>query len=263
MGYPADQTDQSQLIAADRDAAYAEVCKRVEALTKELEAANQELEEFSYSVSHDLRAPLRRIDGFSQALQDEYAEQLDETGQGYLTRVRVGAQKMGQMIDDLLKFSRLTRGQLYKDVIDITDLARRIAEEFRQLEPGRKVTIEIADGLVAKGDSRLVNVVLTNLFDNAWKFSRKKAAAKITLSQEKTAQETIFSLSDNGAGFDMAYAGKLFAPFQRLHAESEFEGTGIGLATAKRIVARHGGRIWANATPEAGASFFFTLDGSR
>jgi signal transduction histidine kinase len=229
---------------------------------KELERANQELEAFSYSVSHDLRAPLRVIDGFSKVLLDTYSEKLDEEGRRYLDRVRAGTHKMSVLIDDLLNLSRISRAPLRKELINLTELARNVIAELQEKEPSRKVTIEIADGLAARGDARLTTVVLVNLLGNAWKFTAKHPEAQIAVGQEKKGNETVFTVRDNGAGFDMAYVDKLFAPFRRLHLESEFEGTGIGLATVHRIISRHGGRIWAESAVGKGTTFFFTLGGS-
>jgi signal transduction histidine kinase len=230
---------------------------------KELEQANNELEAFSYSVSHDLRAPLRAIDGFSKTLLDEYGKKLDEKACGYLSRVRAGTQRMAALIDDLLNLSRINRAPLRKDSISLTEMARSVTAELQEKEPSRKVLIEIADGLAARGDARLVTVVLVNLLGNAWKFTARQQEAQIAVGQEKKENETVFSVRDNGAGFDMAYADKLFAPFQRLHSDSEFEGTGIGLATVQRIISRHGGRIWAESEVGKGTSFFFTLGGDQ
>jgi signal transduction histidine kinase len=229
----------------------------------ELERANKELEAFSYSVSHDLRAPLRAIDGFSKALLEEYGEKLDEQGCRYLDRVRMGTQKMSGLINDLLDLSRINRTALRKESISLTELARGVVADLRNREPTRKVAIDIADGITAHGDARLITIALVNLLGNAWKYTSKRSEAQIAFSQQNKANETVFYVADNGAGFDMAYAEKLFAPFQRLHQDSEFEGTGIGLATVQRIISRHGGRIWAEAAVDEGATFFFTLGDNR
>jgi light-regulated signal transduction histidine kinase (bacteriophytochrome) len=233
--------------------------RRVEERTAELAMANKELEAFSYSVSHDLRAPLRAIDGFSKMLLDKYSGKLDQQACHYLERVRTGSQKMSGLIDDLLDLSRITRIALRKESISLAELGRGVVAELQDREPSRKVTIEIADGLTARGDARLITIVLVNLLGNAWKYTAKRPEAQIAFGQENRGNETVFYVRDNGAGFDMAYADKLFAPFQRLHQNSEFEGTGIGLATAQRIVSRHGGRIWVEAAVDQGATFFFTL----
>jgi signal transduction histidine kinase len=228
-----------------------------------LEQANKELEAFSYSVSHDLRAPLRAIDGFSKILLEDYGERLDGRAHQYLQRVRAGTQRMAALIDDLLNLSRISRAQLRQEPIDMTQLARNIVAELRRRDPSRNVAVEIADELSAHGDARLASIVLENLLGNAWKFTAKRPDAEIAFGGEKKGNETVFVLRDNGAGFDMAYAGKLFAPFQRLHSASEFEGTGIGLATVHRIVSRHGGHIWAEAAIDQGATFFFTFGTSE
>jgi light-regulated signal transduction histidine kinase (bacteriophytochrome) len=232
---------------------------RVEERTAELATVNRELEAFSYSVSHDLRAPLRAIDGFSKALLDEYGEKLDPQACQYLDRVRTGSQKMSGLIDDLIDLSRINRITLRKEPISLTELGRGVIADLQDRDPLRKVTIEIADGLSACGDARLITIVLVNLLGNAWKYSAKCPEAHIAFGQRSEGNETAFYVRDNGAGFNMAYADKLFAPFQRLHQNSEFEGTGIGLATVQRIVSRHGGRIWAEAAVDQGATFYFTL----
>jgi light-regulated signal transduction histidine kinase (bacteriophytochrome) len=237
----------------------ADLEQRVVERTRQLDAANKELEAFSYSISHDLRDPLRAIDGFSKAVLDEYADKLDKQACGDLQRVRAGIQKMSRLIDDLLNLSRLTRGVLRKESLDMSALARDVVAELQEVEPSRNVAIEIADGLTAQGDARLTTIVLMNLLGNAWKYTAKRRESQIAFGQESNGNETIFYVRDNGAGFDMAYVDKLFAPFQRLHQDSEFEGNGIGLATAQRIVARQGGRIWAEAAVGEGATFFFTL----
>jgi light-regulated signal transduction histidine kinase (bacteriophytochrome) len=251
-----EQRDTSLRVARD------ELEVRVRDRTAELEATNKELEAFSYSVSHDLRAPLRSIDGFSKAILDQYGAQLDEHACHYLDRIRAGSQKMSELINDLLDLSRINRAALKKESISLTAIARSVIADLQSGEPSRKVAIEIPDGLSAHGDARMATIVLVNLLGNAWKYSAKQPEAKITFGQENQGNETISYVRDNGAGFDMAYAGKLFAPFQRLHHDSEFEGTGIGLATVQRIISRHGGRIWVEAAVNDGATFFFTLGGT-
>ena len=227
--------------------------------SSELERANRELEAFSYSVSHDLRAPLRAIDGFSRALLDEYAERLDAQGRHYLERVRAGTQRMARLIDDLLGLSRITRAPLHRERVDLTALGRRILAELAARDPERRVEVRVADGLFAHGDAGLLAALLQNLLDNAWKFTSKQPSARIELGSEQCGAETIFVVRDDGAGFDMEHAKKLFGPYQRLHTEAEFHGSGIGLATVHRIAARHQGRVWAASSPGAGARFFFTL----
>jgi len=236
-----------------------ELEQRVVERTAQLTAANQELEAFSYSVSHDLRAPLRSIDGFSRILLKSYLDKLDTPGQDYLQRVRAASQRMGQLIDDLLELSRVTRVELRREAVDLSALARAIAAELQQTQPGRQVTFVIAEGLVARGDVRLLRVVLENLLNNAWKFTGKLTHAEIAFGSTQQDGRPVYCVHDNGAGFDMAYADKLFGAFQRLHPASEFEGTGIGLATVQRIIHRHGGRVWAEGAVGQGARFYFTL----
>ena len=225
----------------------------------ELAAANHELEAFSYSVSHDLRGPLRAIDGFSKILLEQYRAQLDEQGQHYLARVRAGSRRMGHLIDDLLSLARINRAELHKSEIDLAQLARESVDELRRQDPRRSVEVDIPNRAPGYGDPRLVRAALDNLLGNAWKFTGKVTAPRIELGCQRTDGEMRYYVRDNGAGFDMAYVDKLFAPFQRLHAQSEFEGTGIGLATVQRIITRHGGRIFAESTVGQGATFWFTL----
>jgi signal transduction histidine kinase len=227
----------------------------------DLSSANRELEAFSYSVSHDLRSPLRSIDGFAQALAEDYEEKLDETGRNFLSRIRAAAQRMGMLIDDLLSLSRVSRHELQRTDLNLTALAREIADRLQETDPGRDVKWEIASGLAARGDARLIRIVLENLLANAWKFTSKRPAATIEFtSMDVPDRGRAFVVRDNGAGFDTAHAGKLFGAFQRLHDVTQFPGTGIGLATVQRVLHRHGGRIWAEAAVNRGASFFFTLE---
>jgi protein-histidine pros-kinase len=228
-------------------------------LNTELEAANKELESFSYSVSHDLRSPLRGIDGFSRTLAEEYAGQLDERGRNYLQRIRAATQRMGRLIDDLLELARLTRSEMRRVPVDVSALARAIADELRQTQPEREVEFVIAPGLQASADLTLLRVALMNLLGNAWKFTGKQPRARIEVGTMVQEGQPAFFVCDDGAGFDMAYADKLFGPFQRLHGQQEFAGTGIGLATVHRVVHRHGGRVWADSQPGRGATFYFTL----
>ena len=240
----------------------AELEKRVEERTAQLSAVNKELEAFSYSVSHDLRAPLRHINGFSQALMEDHADQLDESGRKYLGEICDASREMSQMIDDVLKLARVTRSEMKDETVDLTAMAKDVIGDLRRLEPERKVDVRLEPDMQVSGDKRLLQFVLGNLLGNAWKFTSIRAAALIEFGSEiseKEEKETIFFVKDNGAGFDMRYADKLFGVFQRLHAVEEFEGTGIGLATVKRIIERHGGRVWANAEPDKGAAFYFTL----
>lgn len=237
----------------------ADLERRVADRTAELEASNRELEAFAYSVAHDLRTPLRAIDGFSQAVLLQSKTPIDESMRQSLDRVRAASQRMGRMIDDLLRLARVTRGELRRQEIDLSQLAQEIVFTLRQAEPRRTVEIEIEPGLMGNGDAILLHAVFENLIGNAWKFTRKKSRARIAFGRADTPGGKAFCIKDNGAGFDMAYASKLFSPFQRLHGPEEFAGNGIGLATVHRIIARHGGRIWAEAAVNKGATFYFTL----
>lgn len=226
----------------------------------ELKAVNEELEAFSYSVSHDLRAPLRSIDGFSQALLEDCQDQLDTAGQDYLCRIRSATQRMGQLIDDLLTLSRVTRSDLHKTAVDLSQVASRICTHLQQAHPERQVEIEIQSNLSAEGDLRLLQVVLENLLNNAWKFTNGRSQAKIEFGSIGSENGIpVYFVRDNGVGFDMAFIEKLFKPFQRLHHMHDFPGNGIGLATVQRIIHRHGGEVWAEGTLNQGATFNFTL----
>jgi light-regulated signal transduction histidine kinase (bacteriophytochrome) len=227
----------------------------------ELRSVNKELETFSYSVSHDLRAPLRSIDGFSQALLEDCEDRLDEAGRDYLRRIRAATQRMGHLIDDLLTLSRVIRSDMRRESIDLSRIASQIVADLHQADPERQVELVIQPGTIAQGDSRLLQAILENLLNNAWKFTLKTIPARIEFgSIEGTATTPIaYFVRDNGVGFDLAYADKLFSPFQRLHSVSEFPGNGIGLATVQRIVHRHGGRVWAEGALNRGATFYFTL----
>ena len=223
------------------------------------EAANRELEAFSYSVAHDLRAPLRSVDGFCQILDEEYSSKLDETGRNYLSRVRGAAQHMGTLIDDLLHLARITQGDLARSTVNLSQIAAQITDGLHDSAPERAVEFTIAKDIIVSGDPRLLRVVLENLFSNAWKFTAAQPVAHIEFGSELIDGQTVLYVRDNGVGFDMAYAGKLFRAFQRLHSVHEFPGTGIGLATVQRILNKHGGRIWAEASPGRGATFLFVL----
>lgn len=234
----------------------AQLESRVAERTKQLELANKELESFAYSVSHDLRAPLRAIDGFSQALEEDYGAAFDETARGYMGRVRKAAQRMAKLIDALLKLAKVARVQMSYDEIDLTRLAESVIADLRESEPERSVDVRIEPGLHAQGEASLLRAVLENLFGNAWKFTAKREHAQISFERNDAGE---FVVADNGAGFDMNYASKLFGAFARLHADDEFEGTGIGLATVARVIHRHGGTIRAVGRPGEGATFYFTL----
>jgi light-regulated signal transduction histidine kinase (bacteriophytochrome) len=226
----------------------------------ELKVVNKELEAFSYSVSHDLRAPLRSIDGFSQALLEDCQEQLDATGQDYLRRIRAATQRMGHLIDDLLNLSRVTRSDMHVESVDLSRLANNLCTELKESQPTRQVEFIIQTGLTAQGDVRLLQLLLENLLNNAWKFTSKHTLARIEFGANNSESNIpTYFVRDDGAGFDMAYSGKLFAPFQRLHSIHEFPGNGIGLATVQRIVHRHGGSVRAEADLDRGATFYFTL----
>jgi len=239
-----------------------ELQERHEALRRnaaELVAANTELDAFAYSVSHDLRAPLRSIDGFSQVLLEDYSAKLDEAGQDSLRRVRAATQRMGTLIDDLLKLARVTRTEIRAEAVDLSHMAQEIATELQRATPDRQVEFAIAPGLKAEGDARLLRVVLENLLRNSWKYTAKQPEPRVEFGSVEANGGRAFMVRDNGAGFDMKYADKLFGVFQRLHSAAEFEGTGVGLATVRRIINRHGGRIWAEGAVDQGATFYFTL----
>jgi signal transduction histidine kinase len=237
---------------------HVELARARRAFILELERTNRELDAFSYSVSHDLRAPLRAIDGFSHALVTDYGSVLDERGKDCLQRVRRNVARMTELIDTLLELARIARAPLHSEVVDLSLLAAEIAGELQRERPTLKVRCDITSGLAARGDRRLLRVVLVNLLNNAFKFSSRREQPRVEVGQLPGSEPTFF-VRDNGAGFDMSRAGHLFAPFQRLHDAREYEGTGVGLATVQRAIARHHGRIWAEAAPERGATFFFTL----
>ena len=235
--------------------------QRVAERTAQLAAANRELEAFCYSVSHDLRAPLRSIDGFSLAVLEDYGHLLDEEGKSHLTRVRLASQRMAELIDGLLTLSRLTRSEIIKEQIDLSAMTLDVAAALKQAQPERNIVFDIEPGLAAYGDSQLVRILLENLLGNAFKFTAKRAEAKVVFGQttDNKVQRPVFFVRDNGAGFEMMYADKLFGAFQRLHTVHEFPGNGIGLATVQRIINRHGGQIWACGEVDQGATFFFYL----
>jgi signal transduction histidine kinase len=246
-------------MAATVDQMHRALEEQVAARTAELQMVNRELEAFSYSVSHDLRAPLRSIDGFSQALLEDYGDVVDETGHRHLQRVRTASQRMGTLIDDLLGLAQMSRGQLDLEALDLSAIAREVVADLAEHEAPRMVAVSIAPHLVAHGDRRLIRVALSNLLQNAWKFTRRRAEPRIEFGRTARA----FFVRDNGVGFDMAYADKLFGAFQRLHSSDDFEGTGIGLATVQRVVRRHGGEIWADGEVDRGATIWFTLPFSQ
>ena len=266
LGRIAEQKGELQRYAADLERRVEErtheLQERNESLRRnaaELLAANTELDAFAYSVSHDLRAPLRSIDGFSQILLEDYSEKLDEAGRESLQRVRAASQRMGTLIDDLLKLARVTRAEIRTEDVDLSGMAREIVADLQRTTPERQVEFEIAPGLKARGDTRLLRVALDNLLRNSWKYTAKQPAPRVEFRSADANGGRTFMVRDNGAGFDMKYADKLFGVFQRLHSAADFEGTGIGLATVRRIINRHGGRIWAEGAVDQGATFYFTL----
>jgi two-component system, NtrC family, sensor kinase len=250
------------LLRAELEAIEARTARQIAearaALVEQLEMKNEELESFSYSVAHDLRAPLRSIDGFGLILLEDYADKLDEEGKQYLGYVRESAQQMARLIDDLLALSRVTRGELRRAPVDLAAIARAVAARLVQIHADRQVELVIAEALRAEADEGLLTIVFQNLLGNAWKFTGKRSGARIEVGMTDD-EERAYFVRDNGAGFDMTYASKLFGMFQRMHSTAEFEGTGIGLATVQRVVRRHGGRIWAESAVGRGATFFFTL----
>lgn len=238
--------------------------RRIAARTYDLQAANKELEAFSYSVSHDLRAPLRSIDGFSKAVLDDHGPSLPEEARHQLTRVRDNTQKMAGLIDDMLQLSRVTRTEIRKEKVDLSTMVAVLVDDLRRRDPHRQVDLHVPPGIKAVCDPRLMGIALTNLLENAWKFTSHHPRAVIEFGETKGPDGArAYFIRDDGAGFEMAYANKLFTAFQRLHAASEFEGTGVGLATVHRIVTKHGGRVWAEGAPEKGATFWFTIEGDR
>ncbi|HEY0947635.1 MAG TPA: ATP-binding protein, partial [Opitutaceae bacterium] len=232
---------------------------RVQERTAQLQATNRELEAFSYSVSHDLRAPLRTIDGFSRIMLEDYAGRLDAEGIDNLNTIRMATQRMSLLIDDILRLSKVTRMELRKVEVDLSGLAAAVAAELRSEFPAREVEFACQPGLVAHADASLMRIVLKNLLGNAWKFTGKQPGARAEFGRYEAAAGPTYFVRDNGVGFDPAYLQKLFTAFQRLHPAAEFPGTGVGLATVQRIIHRHGGRVWANSSPGQGATFFFTL----
>ena len=249
---------QTQLLAESEQAARALAETRAE-LVRDLEHKNRELESFSYAVSHDLRAPLRRIDSFSRAVLESQTDKLDESGRRYLERVREASQHMSQLIDDVLYLSRVTRADLRDQEVDLSALASLNLARLQESEPVRKVEAKIRPGVMVTGDGQLLRIALENLLENAWKFTSKQPHARIEFGVTQASGEPTYFVRDNGAGFDMTYVDRLFGPFQRLHPQGEFPGSGIGLATVQRIIHRHGGRVWAEGLVGQGATFQFTL----
>jgi light-regulated signal transduction histidine kinase (bacteriophytochrome) len=257
-----DELLRSELVAMEERAAR-QLAEARGSLVNELERKNKELEVFSYSVSHDLRAPLRSMEGFSRLLLEDHAEQLDEQGLDYLRRIQGGAKRMGELIDDLLNLSRINASQLHREPIDLSSIVTAVWDGLRRADPGRKITIVVEPRVAVDGDRRLMTVVFENLLGNAWKFTGKVDSPRVEFGVELRETGNVYFVRDNGAGFDMAYAATLFAPFRRLHREDEFAGTGIGLATVYRVIDRHGGRVWAEAAVGMGATVYFTLPAVR
>jgi two-component system sensor histidine kinase/response regulator len=253
---------QTELLARSEQAALELAETRAE-LVRDLEHKNRELESFSYAVSHDLRAPLRRIASFSRAVLETQGDRLDDAGRKYLTRVREASQHMSQLIDDVFYLSRVTRAEIREQEVDLSELATIILNRFREAEPARGVEVKIRPGVVVDGDARLLRIALENLLENAWKFTGREPEPRIEFGVSNISGEPTYFVRDNGAGFDMTYAGRLFGPFQRLHPQHEFPGSGIGLATVQRIIHRHGGRVWAEGLVGQGATFHFTLGRPR
>ena len=248
------------ILLAIEDITEKKTMERVVVKTRDAaEAANKELEAFSYSVSHDLRAPLRSIDGFSKALLDDYQEKLDDTAKSYLDRVRKATQHMGHLIDDMLKLSQVTRSEFRHEFVDLSSMVRAIFEKLQQNNPDRRVDVIIQEGVFVNGDPYLMQIALENLMDNAWKFTSRETRPQLEFGTTVKERKTACFIRDNGVGFDMAYVDKLFGAYERLHTHLEFSGTGIGLATVQRIINRHGGRVWAEAEVGKGATFYFTL----
>ncbi|MDX6581276.1 MAG: hypothetical protein QOI10_460 [Solirubrobacterales bacterium] len=249
-----------EVTGAELQALSTELEVRVEKRTSELATANKELEAFSYSVSHDLRAPLRAINGYSQAVMEDYGDALPEGAKADLARVRAASQRMAVMIDEMLALSRVTRQELLDESVDLSALAGEVVAELRLLESGREVEVEIEPGLEVTGDPVLLRLVIHNLLENSWKFTAKTADPRVELTRIAGENgRSTFAVRDNGAGFDMRYAEKLFLPFERLHRQDDYSGTGVGLTTVSRILHRHEGKIWAEGTPGEGAAFFFDL----
>lgn len=249
---------QAQLLR-ESEQAFRDLAETRADLVRELERKNRELESFSYAVSHDLRAPLRRIDSFSRAVVESQLDRLDETGRHFLERVREASQQMSDLIDNVLYLSRVTRAELRQQDVDLSALVIQLFERMKEAEPARQVEVKVRPGIVVQGDGQLLKIVIQNLLENAWKFTSNEPHPLIEFGLSNVAGEPAYFIRDNGSGFDMAYADRLFGPFQRLHRSSEFPGSGIGLATVQRIIHRHGGRVWGEATIGQGATFHFTL----
>jgi two-component system, sensor histidine kinase and response regulator len=253
---------QAELLAASEQAALELAEARAE-LVRDLEHKNRELESFSYAVSHDLRAPLRRIDSFSRAVLESQGERLDEAGQRFLGRVREASQHMSQLIDNVLYLSRVTRADLREQEVDLSAIVSLILTRLQEGEPDRELDAKIRPGVIVTGDGQLLKIAMENLLENAWKFTSKQPESRIEFGMTQAGGEPTYFVRDNGAGFDMSYADRLFGPFQRLHPQGDFPGNGVGLATVQRIIHRHGGRVWAEGLEGQGATFYFTMGRAR
>ena len=253
---------QAALLAQSEQAALELAETRAE-LVRDLEHKNRELESFSYAVSHDLRAPLRRIDSFSRAILESQGRRLDDEGRKFLSRVREASQQMAQLIDDVLYLSRVTRSDLRDQDVDLSEVAELVVSRLKEGQPNRRMEVKIRPGVVVTGDGQLLKIALENLLQNAWKFTGHQAEPRIEFGVTQTSGEPTYFIRDNGAGFEMTYAARLFGPFQRLHSQQEFPGNGIGLATVQRIIHRHGGKVWAEGLVGQGATFYFTLGRAR
>ena len=253
---------QAALLAQSEQAALELAETRAE-LVRELEHKNRELESFSYAVSHDLRAPLRRIDSFSRAILESQGRRLDDEGRKFLSRVREASQQMAQLIDDVLYLSRVTRTDLRDQDVDLSEVAELVVSRLQEGQPNRRMEVKIRPGVVVTGDGQLLKIAMENLLQNAWKFTGKQAEPRVEFGVTQTSGEPTYFIRDNGAGFEMTYAARLFGPFQRLHSQQDFPGSGIGLATVQRIIHRHGGKVWAEGLVGQGATFYFTLSRAR
>jgi two-component system, sensor histidine kinase and response regulator len=253
---------QTLLLQASEQAAR-ELAEAQAELVRDLEHKNRELESFSYAVSHDLRAPLRRIDSFSRAILETEAGRLDEAGRHYFERVREASQHMSQLIDDVLYLSKVTQADLRQQDVDLSSLVEAVAARLREAEPDRKVELKVRPDVMVQGDGQLLRIAVSNLLENAWKFTAREPSPRIEFGATHLGGEPAYFIRDNGAGFDQTYADRLFVPFQRLHRVSEFPGAGIGLATVQRIIHRHGGRVWAEGAVDQGATFHFTVGRAR
>jgi light-regulated signal transduction histidine kinase (bacteriophytochrome) len=253
---------QAQMLRANEQAAREQAAEQAE-LVRDLEHKNRELESFSYAVSHDLRAPLRRIEAFGRAVLESQGAQLDENGRRFLDRIQEASRQMSQLIDDVLYLSKVSRAEVRQQEVDLSALVETILDRLREADPGRAVQTRVRPGVIVAGDARLLRIALTNLLENAWKFTARESAPRIEFGMMTAVGDPTYFVRDNGAGFDMTYVDRLFGPFQRLHLASEFPGSGIGLATVQRIIHRLGGRVWAEGIVGQGATFSFTLGRPR